>query len=50
LGELLDEGSAYASDLLTVRAIAAEDLRALQHLADAGYDEADRALTRLRQR
>ena len=50
LGELLDEGSAYAGHLLTVRAVAAEDLRALQHLADAGCDEADRELTRLLQR
>ncbi|MFJ6635198.1 hypothetical protein ACIQMR_27915 [Streptomyces sp. NPDC091376] len=47
LSGLLDEGSMRAGFLLTRRAIATGDLRALQRIADAGYDEAGDELNRL---
>ncbi|MET9877378.1 hypothetical protein ABZZ36_22485 [Actinacidiphila glaucinigra] len=47
LGELLDEGCLHAGLLLTRRAVAAADLRALQRIADAGYEEAETELSRL---
>src|SRR5262249_34389337 len=47
LGELLDEGCLHAGRLLTRRAVAAGDLRALQGIADAGYDQAGDELNRL---
>ncbi|MEU7729982.1 hypothetical protein AB0B78_32870 [Streptomyces sp. NPDC040724] len=47
LSELLDEGSLHAGFLLTRRAVAAGDLRELQRISDAGYDEAGNELDRL---
>ncbi|MFI8520899.1 hypothetical protein ACIGEZ_24200 [Streptomyces sp. NPDC085481] len=45
--ELLDEESTRAGLLLTRRAVAAGDLRALQRISDAGYDDAGNELDRL---
>ena len=47
LSELLDEGSMRAGFLLTQRAASTGDLRELQRIADAGYDEAGDELNRL---
>lgn len=47
LSELLDEGSMHAGFLLTRRAVATGDLRELQRISDAGYDEAGNELGRL---
>ena len=47
LSELLDEGSMRAGLLLTRRAAAAGDLRELQRISDAGYDEAGNELNLL---
>ena len=47
LSELLDEGCMRAGLLLTRRAVADGDLRALQRISDAGYDEAGNELERL---
>jgi len=47
LTELLDEGCLRAGKLLTVRAVATQDLRWLQRISDAGYDEASAELDRL---
>jgi hypothetical protein len=49
LSELLDEGSMHAGLLLTRRAAATGDLRELQRISDAGYDEADNELDLLLQ-
>jgi hypothetical protein len=46
LNDLLDEGCARAGQLLMRRAVAAGDLRELQRLSDAGYDEAGTQLDR----
>ncbi|MEU2669799.1 hypothetical protein ABZ622_13170 [Streptomyces sp. NPDC007164] len=47
LNELLDEGSRHAGFLLTRRAASTCDLRELQRITDAGYDEAGNELDRL---
>ncbi|AGP56331.1 hypothetical protein [Streptomyces rapamycinicus] len=47
LSELLDEGCMHAGYLLTRRAAAACDLRELQRISDAGYEEAEKELSRL---
>lgn len=49
LSDLLDEGCMHAGLLLTRRAVAAGDLRELQRISDAGYDEAEDELNRLLQ-
>lgn len=47
MSELLDEGSMRAGFLLTRRAAATGDLRELQRISDAGYDDAGSELHRL---
>ncbi|MFH8409678.1 hypothetical protein ACH4FX_33590 [Streptomyces sp. NPDC018019] len=47
LRELLDEGAMQAGFLLTRRAAMTGDLRELQRISDAGYDEAGKELDRL---
>ncbi|MEV8060600.1 hypothetical protein [Streptomyces antimycoticus] len=47
LSELLDEGSMRAGFLLTRRAATTGDLRELQRISDAGYEEAGNELNRL---
>ncbi|MGW7412928.1 hypothetical protein [Streptomyces sp. NPDC054863] len=49
MSELLDEGCMHAGFLLTRRATAAGDLRELQRISDAGYEEAGDELARLLQ-
>jgi hypothetical protein len=39
MNELLDEGCVRAGQLRTRRAVATGDLRELQRLSDAGFDE-----------
>jgi hypothetical protein len=47
LSELLYEGSMHAGFLLTRRAVMAVDVRELQRISDAGYDEAGSEVDRL---
>src|SRR5215213_3276522 len=45
LSDLLDEGCEYAGKLLTRRAVAAQDLRAMQRLSDADAKTPDSSWT-----